>query len=116
MSDSMLPFWQTHPCPPWCAITHTDTDFPEDRIHRPDQELAAIPLTTSNPIHCQRVDGSWCFEPPLFRVDLEQHTQETTARILLNEPNSTAYTLTPTEALAIGHALVKAGQLARQTP
>ncbi|GLY71633.1 DUF6907 domain-containing protein [Amycolatopsis taiwanensis] len=117
MSDSMpLPFWQSHPCPPWCAITHTDTDFPEDRIHRPDSELAAVPLTINDPVHCQRPNDSWYFEPPLLRVDLEQHTRETAPRILLSEPNSVGYTLTTTEALTIGHALVKAGKLANETP
>ncbi|WP_425388293.1 DUF6907 domain-containing protein [Amycolatopsis taiwanensis] len=103
------------PCPPWCAVKHTDTDFAEDRIHRPDQEFAAVPLTTNDPIHCQRPDGSWCFEPPLLRVDLVQHTRETTPRILLSETNSAGYTITATEALTIGQALVKAGQLANKT-
>lgn len=46
---------------------------------------------------------------------MEQHTLETEPRILLRETNSADYTLSGTEALALGRALVKAGQLANAT-
>ncbi|GLY65861.1 DUF6907 domain-containing protein [Amycolatopsis taiwanensis] len=110
-----IPFWQIHPCPPWCAIKHTDTDHVEDRIHRPDQEFAAVPLTVNDPIHRRRPDGSAYSEPPLLRVDMEQHTRETSPRISLRETNSVGFTLTGSEALQIGRALVRAGQLANET-
>lgn len=54
-------------------------------------------------------------ESPVLSVDMEQHMRETEPRILLREVNSVGYTLSGTEALKIGHALVKAGQLADVT-
>ncbi|MFD2420997.1 DUF6907 domain-containing protein [Amycolatopsis pigmentata] len=110
-----MPFWQTTPCPPWCTIGHRDADFPEDRLHRPEIKLATVKLTTSNPIRCRRADGEWYFESPEINIDLEQHVRETTPRILLSEVNSPGYSLTPTEAVEIGRALIAAGKLADET-
>ncbi|MFD2418957.1 DUF6907 domain-containing protein [Amycolatopsis pigmentata] len=104
------PEWQTSPCPGWCTMTHTDEDFPDDRIHRPGQELAAVLLTTNDPIRGERPERG--FEPLVLSVDLEQHARETMPRILLGARNSPGYNLTAPEAVLLGRALLAAGQLA----
>lgn len=101
-----MPTWQTTPCPAWCKMTHTDGDFPDDRVHRPSHELAAVLLTANDPVHDQNS------EPPILAVDLEQHAGETGPRILLGKKHSPGFSLTPPEAVLLGRALLAAGQLA----
>lgn len=52
--------------------------------------------------------GSWCFAPPVLRVDTAQHARETGPRILLGETNSVGYRFTTTEARKIDRTLAKA--------
>lgn len=110
------PFWQTTPCPSWCGAKHSVGDYADDRIHRPADKVAIVPLTISNPIPRQRPDGEWYCEPPVLHIDLEQHIREIGPRIVLAEAHSSEFSLTATEAVTLGQALLTAGQLAHETP
>ncbi|WP_156960717.1 DUF6907 domain-containing protein [Amycolatopsis taiwanensis] len=107
-----MPYWQTIPCPPWCEREHHEEEFTEHRVRWPADDLVSVVLTANDPVRLENKDGSVFFEPAILRVDLSQHIREAAPRVLLGKEHSTEYSLTPGEAVELGHAPVKAGQLA----
>lgn len=121
--ETAMPYWQTRPCPSWCAGGHDDRDAVEDRVHWSRWEHEVRMTRYSAAVHLPQEAGKPIDSTPLdAEICLSQRETDAAATVRLDwsggargedEPRPVPVLMTPVEADAIGRALMEAARLAR---
>jgi hypothetical protein len=107
------PYWQSLPCPSWCAGGHDDDCVTTDRNHF-SAWAEATSLSLHDPEVSGRLDGSSVAEPRALEVYLVQGHREIAPRIVLGEQAAPEpYELTEDEAERLAQTLLYAVRIAR---
>jgi hypothetical protein len=115
-TNDKRPFWLPEPCPPWCAVEHTDIDGDEDRAHESQNGTVTLSMEKARYVEIRETRDAYGV-PLKFEVCARQGYREVSPHLLVwdtstaGKPRIRRMTLDEGEAFA--HAVLDAVKAAR---